>query len=893
MSVQTAMPETVMSLVPSLLQAIVRVDGEALVMHVGEKPYVVSPNGQIDLATRGLTFDAVNGLVSQLLPPDAMKSLEEVGATQFELPPLDEFPGEHFTVTAARGGDDVWAEIRRRPAPDDDLAAVDLFAGFTTPDALRPPPAADDLVLPQERQLWPTSAPQAETIQAPAGVDDHRVVMPESATASASVTISDPGVIETAGPATPPAAAMPADDVSGPVAPDVIAPLPARPDEPVSRMEVVEPSSSATEVAPLLDIEPVAVDRSAAVHDMDRAAVESMSDEPAVAEMIGRDGAAADAAVAVTTPVDGHGGVTEPPVLASPVEPVADAPAESPVALAPLGGEPTSPAAAAAVAPAPNVSQTAIANWLAEFATAAILHKPEAQSPAGQPAAGTSPATDDAPVDTPAEPAVSVTEPEPESAPAFVTLSAPPSTEVRAADRESEADMSTPPQEFHPFAPSTPAMAASAPEPFTASRLGAVEPLPASPQAPIDALPVAPRPVSSFVPFPSLADQPQSAVVLPIGRGGRDGAASEQAAAGLERLLRLAASRGATALYLSSGTRPSVRLDGDVQTLDGTAPLGAGEIDALLLGAAAEPAALQANAGGTAEWVMDLTDVGAVRCTSFRDHRGPGAVFRIVAVRPQSAAQLGLSREIQGLVSESEGLVLVSGPRANGKSTLLSSLVDVINRTRRDYVITIESEVNVVHERQGAFVSQREVRGGSDDALAAARAALREDPDVLVIDDLRTAGLMSVALDAAANGQLVIGGVPAHHASGAVERLIDMYQPEHRRQVQLAVAQHLRGVVSQVLLRKSGGGRVAAREVLLNTPIVSSLLAEGRLNQLPMAIEGGRKSGMVPLNDALVGFVQSGAVDVRDAYRRAVDRAGLLDLLKRQGIDTSVVERLA
>ena len=117
-----------MSLVPSLLQAIVRVDGEALVMHVGEKPYVVSPSGQIDLATRGLTFEAVSGIVAQLLPPPALKALEDVGATQYELPAFDEFPGEHFTVTAARGGDDVWAEIRRRQVVEDDLAADDATA---------------------------------------------------------------------------------------------------------------------------------------------------------------------------------------------------------------------------------------------------------------------------------------------------------------------------------------------------------------------------------------------------------------------------------------------------------------------------------------------------------------------------------------------------------------------------------------------------------------------------------------------------------------------------------------------------------------------------------------------------------------------------------------------
>ena len=321
--------------------------------------------------------------------------------------------------------------------------------------------------------------------------------------------------------------------------------------------------------------------------------------------------------------------------------------------------------------------------------------------------------------------------------------------------------------------------------------------------------------------------------------------------------------------------------------------LTASEIETLLLGAAPESAALLARAGGTVEWVWDLSDVGTV--SAARASATIAARVRCSASSPagRSRRRSSVCRvKSRGSSAETEGLVLVSGPRANGKSTLISSLVDLINRTRRDYVITIESEVNVVHERQGAFVSQREVRGGSDEALAAARAALREDPDVLVIDDLKTSGLDERRARCGSERTTRHRRRPAHHASGAVERLIDLYQPEQRRQVQLALAQNLRGVVSQVLLRKSGGGRVAAREILLNTPIVSSLLAEGRMNQLPMAIEGGRKSGMVPLNDALVGFVQSGAVDVRDAYRRAADRAGLLDLLKRQGIDTSVVERL-
>jgi twitching motility protein PilT len=297
--------------------------------------------------------------------------------------------------------------------------------------------------------------------------------------------------------------------------------------------------------------------------------------------------------------------------------------------------------------------------------------------------------------------------------------------------------------------------------------------------------------------------------------------------------------------------------------------------------------------GAATEWILDIDDVGRVRCMSFRDHRGPGGVFRLMPTRSISADQLGLPRAVQSLAVEREGLVLVAGPRSSGKRTLISAFVDLINRTRRDHVITIEREINVVHERGSSFVSQREVRGSDEDMVAAARAALREDPDVLVIEDLNTAGLMNVALEASASGHLVVGGFPAHTAAGTVDRIIDLYSPEERRQVQLVLAEDLRGIVVQVLLKKNGGGRVAAREVLLNTAAVSSVIAEGKTSQLSMAIEGGRRHGMVALNDALVSLVQQGGVDAREAYRYSSDRQGLLAALKHQGVDTSFVERLA
>ncbi len=394
----------------------------------------------------------------------------------------------------------------------------------------------------------------------------------------------------------------------------------------------------------------------------------------------------------------------------------------------------------------------------------------------------------------------------------------------------------------------------------------------------------------------ALDSDPQSAVVLPLTRTPVKGEVppplAETALSGLDRLLRLAAARGASTLYLVSGARPSIRIDGEVRTLDGAPVLEPNAVEALLLTLMPERSAEALRSGAASEWISEFDDLGRVRCLSFRDYRGPGGVFRIMPQRAVTTEQLGLSREIQALATETEGLVVVTGPRLSGKRTLMSAFVDHINRTRHLHIITIERDINIVHERAGSMVSQREVHGGGHMADAV-RSALREDPDVLVLEDVRSAELVELALDAAAAGRLVICGFPARSAAAAIDGIIDLSPPEARRRTQLSLAQNLRGVVAQVLLKKTGGGRLAARELLLNTSAVAGLLAEGKTSQLPLAIEGGRKHGMVPLNDALGGFAQSGAVDVREAYRCSADRPGLIALLQRQGVDTSQVERLA
>jgi twitching motility protein PilT len=576
-------------LVNSLLTAIVEADGDALVMHVGEQPYVVAASGPVELSSRPLTIDAVSGMLAQLLPADSRRTLDELGAVEHDLPQSASDDGDRFTVVAARGGDDIWIEIRRHRTRIDESSS-----------GVSGPPAAAE------------------------GPVDARPSPPAPVEAAAAVT---------------------REPVSVPAAPEPAPSQPAQPSGPTT-FETAQPSAPATE-------------RSAATRPQEQSQ-------------------------AVVLPLARNPVRTEPP-----------------------------------------------------------------------------------------------------------------------------------------------------PRPATPTRI-----------------------------------------------------------AGVDRLLRLAAARGATTLHLMSGSRPSVRVDGEIAALDGEPVLSAGEVESLLLDLAPEPDRDALRSGEGTEWVLDVPDVGRFRCQGFRDHRGPGGTFRLIAARPTSTDQLGLSKEIQALSAESSGLVLVAGPRSSGKSTLISAFIDLVNRTRTDYVITVESQISCTHENRGCLVSQREVRGGSDEIAAAVRTAIRENPDVLVIDDLRSPAVVELALEAVARGHLVIGAISAHTAMAAIGRVLRGFPPEKREQVQVMLAEGLRGAVSQVLVRKAGGGRVAAREVILNTPATTSLIADGRLSQLPLAVDSGRKHGMVPLNDALAAFVQSGVVDVRNAYRQAFDRPGFLAVLRREGIDTSFAERL-
>ena len=354
-------------------------------------------------------------------------------------------------------------------------------------------------------------------------------------------------------------------------------------------------------------------------------------------------------------------------------------------------------------------------------------------------------------------------------------------------------------------------------------------------------------------------------------------------------MLRLAANRGAATVYVVANTAPLARVDGEFSTLEGEPAISTAIVDQLL--AEVSPAGRE-SAPPSAEWLIDVPEIGRVRCLTFRDHRGPGIIFRMVPARAIAADQLGLSAEVQALSSEADGVVLVTGGRDSGRSTLLTSFVDLINRTRAYYIITIESQIDFVHESKRSFISQREVRGEQQAMVGAVRSACREEPDVL---GHRTHRLAPCRIAGARSRRCrpprIRFGAWAFDILGhrAPDRAVS--RRPSREGAGLACRQPPR-VVAQVLLRKLRGGRVAAREVLLNTPAVAGLIMEGKTFQLSSAIENGHRVGMMSFAESLAALVREGVVHPSHAYRKAPSREQLIAALHRDGVDTSIAERL-
>ncbi len=358
----------------------------------------------------------------------------------------------------------------------------------------------------------------------------------------------------------------------------------------------------------------------------------------------------------------------------------------------------------------------------------------------------------------------------------------------------------------------------------------------------------------------------------------------------MNRLLRLQAERNASDLHLRSGAPPVLRIDGDVVTLTDEDVLESDRLERMVRAIMPDRNRREFDETSDTDLAYELENAGRFRVNVFRDRHGVGSVIRAIPSRVISVDELGLSAEVQALCGLAKGLVLVTGPTGSGKSTTLCGLIDRVNRTRRDHIITIEDPIEFVHASKGCLITQRQVGMHTSSFKQALRAALREDPDVVLVGELRDLETVSIAIETAETGHLVFGTLHTSTAPSTIDRIIDQFPADRQEQIRVMLSESLKGVISQTLCRKIGGGRVAAREILLTTPAISNLIRESKTFQITSVMQTSRRLGMVTLNDALLELVERGQVESKEAYAKAIDKATFGQSLRNRGLDASFLD---
>ena len=381
---------------------------------------------------------------------------------------------------------------------------------------------------------------------------------------------------------------------------------------------------------------------------------------------------------------------------------------------------------------------------------------------------------------------------------------------------------------------------------------------------------------SGEINLPSLADHAEEDLIpddLPLNYRQR-----------MDGLLRTMIDRRASDLHLCVGMPPLYRIDGDMQPDHAEAAMEADDLFRMLFSIAPKRNRDEFVDFKDTDCAYSIEGISRYRCNFFFDRNGPAAVFRAVPNDITSADKLGLPSVVRELAKLNKGLVLVTGPTGSGKSTTLAAILDIVNRTRADHIITIEDPIEFVHQNKKCLVNQREVGVHTQDFKTALHAALREDPDVVLVGELRDLETVAIAIETAETGHLVLATLHTTTASSTVDRLIDQFPPMQQAQVRVMLSESLRAVISQTLCKRKKGGRVAAFEVLLATQPISNLIREGKTFQIESTIQTSKKQGMQTLNDHLLRLVQEDVIEASEAYLKAVDKQALRDAFARANI---------
>jgi len=348
----------------------------------------------------------------------------------------------------------------------------------------------------------------------------------------------------------------------------------------------------------------------------------------------------------------------------------------------------------------------------------------------------------------------------------------------------------------------------------------------------------------------------------------------------LDILFKAMVERGASDLHLSTGEKPILRISGTLTRIEEMGEVTNADAQKVLYEIMPEKNRREFEELHDTDFAYSLEGYGRFRSNVFMDRKGIGGVFRLIPSEILTAEQLNLSKAILDFCMLPKGLVLVTGPTGSGKSTTLCAMIDYINRKRSEHILTIEDPIEFVHENKSCLINQREVHNHTSSFKAALRAALREDPDIVLVGEMRDLETVEIAIETAETGHLVFGTLHTTTAASTVDRLIDQFPADRQSQIRTMLAASLKGVVAQNLLKKKGGGRVAALEILIITSATANNIREGKTYQIQSAMQVGAKYGMRLLNDVLVELVEKDIVEPAEAYYKCVDKADLLKKFK-------------
>lgn len=350
----------------------------------------------------------------------------------------------------------------------------------------------------------------------------------------------------------------------------------------------------------------------------------------------------------------------------------------------------------------------------------------------------------------------------------------------------------------------------------------------------------------------------------------------------IDAFLKLMVDTQASDLHLCAGNPPLLRIHGELQRVRYKV-LEDDELREMLYEIASEEIIKKFEEEGEVDWGYEIPGLARFRVNYYKQKKGVAAAFRLIPNKIKTIEELGLPSILNRLALLPRGLVLVTGPTGSGKSTTLAAIIDYANRMRYDHIITIEDPIEFVHESKNCLVNQRELGTHTKSFASALRAALREDPDIIMVGEMRDLETISLVLEAALTGHLVFSTLHTIGAAQTISRIVDVFPPEERDQIRVSLAESLRAVISQTMFKRiDRPGRIVALEIMIATPAIRNLIRENKIHQIPSMIQMGRKYGMMSLDDCIMEYLNNKWISPEEAFIKAIDKSRFLPYVQNR-----------